>query len=108
VAVRALLNAPATARAGQVVEVRALIQHPMETGYRRGSDGNLLARDLVRRVEARFEGQLVFAADLHAAVAANPFVAFALRVPAAGTLTVEWAGDRGFAHRESVRIDIAA
>ena len=53
---RALLNAPSRARRGEVVEVRALLQHAMETGYRRGSDGELMPRDLVRRVEARFNG----------------------------------------------------
>lgn len=104
-ALRALLNAPAQVRRGDVVEVRALAQHPMETGYRRGSDGVLLPRDLIRSIVARFEGEDVFSADLHAAVAANPFIAFWLRVPRSGVLTVEWRGDRGVAHRESLRIE---
>ncbi len=102
--VRAIVNVPATARVGEVVEVRALVQHPMETGYRRGSDGQLLLRDLVRRLECRFEGQLVFTAELHAAIAANPYVAFHLRLPGSGTLTVSWQGDQGLQHSESVRI----
>lgn len=102
---RALLHAPASARRGEVVEIRALIAHPMETGHRRDSDGRLLPRDLVRTLEARFDGELVFAAELHAAIAANPYLAFHLRLPASGTLTVRWAGDRGFAHAESVRIE---
>lgn len=104
---RAILTVPASAGVGEVVEVRALAQHPMETGYRRGSDGDLLPRDLVRRVECRFEGELVFAADLHAAISANPYLAFHLRVPRAGTVTVTWQGDRGVAHTESVRIAVA-
>lgn len=101
---RVILTAPASARLGEVVEVRALAQHTMETGYRRGSDGDILPRDLLRRVECRFEGELVFAADLHAAIAANPYLAFHLKLPRSGTLTVTWAGDRGVAHSESVRI----
>ncbi|MCW5610371.1 MAG: thiosulfate oxidation carrier complex protein SoxZ [Rubrivivax sp.] len=103
--VRALLHAPASARRGEVVEIRALIAHPMETGHRRDSEGRLLPRDLVRTLEARFDGELVFAAELHAAIAANPYLAFHLRLPASGTLVVRWAGDRGFAHTESVRIE---
>ena len=102
---RALLNAPSRVRRGEVVEVRALLQHAMETGYRRGSDGELMPRDLVRRVEARFNGEPVFSAELYAAVAANPYVAFWLRVPASGVLTVDWQGDRGLRHRESLRIE---
>ena len=101
---RAILTAPASARLGDVVEVRALAQHPMETGYRRSSEGELLPRDLVRRVECHFEGELVFAADLHAAISANPYLAFYLKLPRSGTLTVHWTGDRGVAHSESVRI----
>ncbi len=104
---RALLTVLAEARRGEVVEVRALVQHPMETGYRRGSDGELLPRDLVRRVEARFDGELVFAAELHAAISANPYLQFSLRVQASGTLSVSWQGDRGFEHRESQPIRAA-
>ena len=105
--VRAILTAPASARAGEVVEVRALIQHAMETGYRLGADGEKLQRDLVRRVECRFDGELVFAADLHAAISANPYLAFFMRVPRSGTLTVAWQGDRGLTHSESARITVA-
>jgi sulfur-oxidizing protein SoxZ len=101
---RAILTAPANARVGDVVEVRALAQHPMETGYRRSSEGEPLPRDLVRRVECRFEGELVCVADLHAAISANPYVAFFLKLPRSGTLTVQWTGDRGVEHREAVRI----
>jgi sulfur-oxidizing protein SoxZ len=105
--VRAIVNVPASAKVGEVVEVRALVQHPMETGYRLASDGQALPRDLVRRIEARFEGQLVLAAELHAAVSANPYLAFALRLPGSGTLTVSWWGDKGLQHSESVRITAA-
>lgn len=104
---RAILTVPASARVGEVVEIRALAQHPMETGYRRSSDGDLLPRDLLRRVECRFNGDLVFAADLHAAISANPYLAFHLQVPRAGTVTVTWHGDRGVAHSESAAIALA-
>lgn len=101
---RTILTAPASARVGEVVEIRTLAQHPMETGYRRSSEGELLPRDLLRRVECRFDGELVFAADLYAAISANPYLAFQLKLPRSGTLSVSWAGDRGVAHSESVQI----
>jgi sulfur-oxidizing protein SoxZ len=104
-ATRAVVTAPRSARAGEAIEIRLLVQHPMETGYRRASDGQLLLRNLVRRVECRFEGQLVLAADLHAAVSANPYLAFTMRLPGSGALVVTWQGDRGFAHSETVRIE---
>ena len=104
--VRALVHVPASVRRGEVIEVRAHIAHAMETGYGTGSEGQRLPRDLIRRVEARFDGQPVFAADLHAAVAANPYLSFPLLATAGGTLTVSWAGDNGFAHSQSVRLDV--
>jgi sulfur-oxidizing protein SoxZ len=101
---RVLLHGPASAPRGAVIEWRATIAHPMETGYRRGSDGGMLPRNLVRRIEARFEGDLFFSAELHAAIAANPFVAFWLRLPGSGTLSVRWIGDEGLAHEEQMAI----
>ena len=103
-AVRALLVAPASARAGEVIEIRATVQHPMETGYRVGSEGQPLPRDLMRRVECRFDGDLVFAADLHPAIAANPYLAFTMRASTSGTLTVTWQGGKGFARSESTAL----
>jgi sulfur-oxidizing protein SoxZ len=105
--VRALLHVPALARVGEGVEIRAHIQHAMETGYRVGAEGEALPRDLVRRVECRFDGELVFAADLHAAIAANPYLAFWLRAQRSGMLTVTWQGDGGLLHRESARLTVA-
>ena len=105
-AVRALLSLPPAVHAGEVIEVRATVQHPMETGFRVGSDGQVLPRDLVRRVEAHVDGQLVFAADLHPAISANPYLAFPLRMTAPGTLTVRWRGDQGFDHSEQARLEV--
>lgn len=107
-ATRALVHLPKPLRRGEIVEVRATIAHAMETGYRRDADGRMLPRDIVRRIEAHVDGELVFAADCHAAIAANPFVAFALRIEAPGTLVVAWRGDNGFAHSETVAIVVAA
>jgi sulfur-oxidizing protein SoxZ len=95
---------PAQARAGDVFEVRTLIQHAMETGYRVDSGGRPMARDLVRRMECRFGSELVFAADMHAAIAANPFVAFWVRASTSGSFEFTWRGDKGFEHRESRRL----
>jgi sulfur-oxidizing protein SoxZ len=104
---RALLHLPESIGRGDVILVRALIAHPMETGHRLSSDGQPLPRDIIHRVEARLDGRLVFAADLHPAIAANPYLVFPLRVTGGGTLSVTWNGDRGFTHRESVALVVA-
>ena len=63
--------------------------------------------ELLRRVECCFGGELVFAADLHAAISANPCLALHLKVPRAGSDTVTWHGDRGLARSETVRTAVA-
>ncbi len=103
---RSVIHLKQSARAGEIVPVRVLVQHVMETGYRSGSMGQPLARDIIRRVECSFEGELVFAADLHPAIAANPLLAFFLRATRSGTLTVEWRGDNGFVHTDSARLQV--
>jgi sulfur-oxidizing protein SoxZ len=100
-ATRAVITLPAAPRAGEAFEVRATVAHSMETGYRTGDDGARLPRNLVRRFECRFDGELVFAAGLHAAVSANPFVSFWMRAGRSGELTFMWRGDQGFEHRET-------
>ncbi len=106
-AARAVITLPSTARRGDVIEVRTLIAHPMETGYRNGADGRPLPRDILRRFECRLDGELVFAADLAPAIAANPYLAFTLRADAGGTLSFTWEGDNGFRHTETRPLAVA-
>lgn len=101
------LQVPRTARAGEVIEIRALIAHPMETGYRRGDGGQLLARDIIRRFSCRYDGELVFSAELFPAISANPYLAFHTRATQSGTLSFTWEGDNGFSQTESVAITVA-
>ena len=89
-----------------MIEIRTLIAHPMETGYRAGDDGKLLPRNLIRRFSCRYDGELVFAADLFPAVAANPLISFSTRATKTGTLTFTWEGDNGFAQTETAAITV--
>ena len=103
---RALITMPATAKKGEIVEIRTLIAHPMETGYRRGDDGSVLPRNLIRRFTCLYDGETVFAAELFPAVAANPLIAFSTVATVSGTLTFTWDGDNGFAQTERVAITV--
>jgi sulfur-oxidizing protein SoxZ len=104
---QALVRVPALARRGEVMEIRVLLQHVMETGFRPGADGQVLPRDIIQRVEARFEGELVFAMDLFPAIAANPYIAFPLLATTSGALVLNFRGDNGYAHSERVNITVA-
>ncbi|MFH1554346.1 MAG: thiosulfate oxidation carrier complex protein SoxZ [Pseudomonadota bacterium] len=92
---RALVNVPKTARAGDIVEIRAMIAHPMETGYRQGPNGAMIPRNIIRRFVCTYDGAEVFAADFHPAVSANPYLAFSTCATASGTLTFAWTDDAG-------------
>lgn len=97
---------PSTAKRGEIVEIRTLIGHPMETGYRPGSDGRVLPRNIIRRFVCRYDGEQVFAAALHPAIAANPYIAFHTVATHSGTLTLVWEGDEGFAHTETLSLTV--
>jgi len=104
---RALITMPKTAKRGEIVEIRTLIAHPMETGYRAGSDGRTLPRDIIRRFSCRYNGELVFSADLYPAISANPYLAFNVVANASGTLSFSWEGDNGFSQTESAALTVA-
>ncbi|MGM9479684.1 thiosulfate oxidation carrier complex protein SoxZ [Roseateles sp. NT4] len=106
-ATRAVITLPAAIKAGEAFEVRATVAHAMETGYRTGDDGSRLLRDLVRRFECRLDGEFVFAADLFAAISANPYLAFWMRADKPGELSFVWRGDNGFEHRETRALQFA-
>ncbi len=108
-AVRALVHLPPNPKRGEVIEIRATLAHPMETGYRRDSDGQPLPRSIVTQFSCRFRDaagaeQPVFAATLYPAIAANPYLAFCWRVAGSGTLAFSWEGDNGFRHAETVAV----
>ena len=105
---RALVNMPATAKRGEIIEIKALIGHPMETGYRPGADGKVLARDIIRNFSCTYNDELVFGATLHPAVSANPYIAFHLIAGDSGTLVFRWIGDKGFAQTETKTITVSA
>ncbi|MDO8387834.1 MAG: thiosulfate oxidation carrier complex protein SoxZ [Polaromonas sp.] len=103
---RTLINAPSTARRGEVITIRTTIAHPMETGFRPGSDGKILPRDIIQRVSCRYNGELVFSAELFPAVAANPYLAFHTVATESGTLVLTWEGDKGFTHSETITLRV--
>ena len=103
---RAIVTVPPTARRGDTVEIRTLIAHPMETGFRKDDTGGVVPRNLITRFTCRYDGETVFAADLFAAVAANPTLVFTTVATRSGTLECTWQGDHGFAQTESVAITV--
>jgi sulfur-oxidizing protein SoxZ len=92
---RARLRLPPSARAGESVEIRTLIDHPMETGLRRDASGRLVARNMLTRFEARANGEVVFAADFANGTSANPTLTFHVRVAGETLIETVWISEAG-------------
>lgn len=103
---RAVVTMPAQAKRGEIIEIKTLAQHPMETGFRRTQTGELIPRDIIRRFTCTYNGVEVYRADLHPAIAANPLIAFTTIATETGTLTFQWIGDNGYTVTEIAPIRV--
>ena len=80
----------------------------METGFRAGEDGKVLPRNIIQTFSCRYNGELVFSAELFSAVSANPYIAFHTVATESGTLVLSWEGDNGFSQAESIQLAVTA
>jgi len=103
---RTLINVPPKAKKGEVVAIKTLISHEMETGYRHDNVGKPIPRDIITLFVCTYNGLEVFRAELFPAIAANPFIAFHTVATASGTLQFKWTGDNGFSATETVNITV--
>ena len=100
----ALINVPKKAKRGEVIEIKTLMSHIMETGYRRTAAGELVPRDIVTSFACRYNGVEIFRADLFPAIAANPFITFFTVATESGKFEFDWIGDKGFTETASASI----
>lgn len=101
------LRVPATAKKGEVIEIKTLVTHPMESGQRKDADGRFVPRMILNRLTATFNGRPVLNVTLEPAVAANPYMSFFMRVPESGTLRLTWTDDMKNSWTAESRIDVA-
>ena len=102
----AMINVPANARRGDIIEIKTLMSHIMEPGYRHKASGEVVPRDIITSFTCRFNGNEIFRADLFPAVAANPFLTFFTTVTESGKFEFEWTGDQGFSETASASITV--
>ncbi len=102
----ALINVPKKAKRGDVIEIKTLMSHIMETGFRHTSAGDLVPRDIITSFVCRYNGTEIFRADLFPAIAANPFISFFTVAKDSGKFEFEWIGDNGFAETASAAITV--
>lgn len=103
-AARALINVPKTAKRGAVIEIKTLISHIMETGFRHNTNGEIIPRDIITSLSCKYNGEEIFSTQFYPAMAANPFVTFHTVATESGTLAFHWIGDNGFEVTEEAKI----
>lgn len=91
------IKLPDIIKTGDVIEVKTLIRHVMETGNRRDKYGQPIPRDIISTLIAKFDGREVFRAEFGPGISANPYLAFQLRIPGPGTIEITWIDDEGVA-----------
>ena len=104
----ARLIVPTLVRAGEEFQVRLLIQHPMETGFRRDVDGNVLETNLLETLSLDFEGQPVFNALTMNALTANPFLTFVVVIKQSGRFNARWRDMKGNVGSISASVRVVA
>ncbi len=97
---------PTTAKAGEVVEVKTLISHEMETGQRKDASGNPIPRKIIKQFSATFNGKEILRADWYTSVSANPYQSFFVRVPETGTFVFSWVDDDGSVYKSEHKVTV--
>jgi sulfur-oxidizing protein SoxZ len=104
----ARVQMPRAAKRGEVIEVRILIQHAMETGYRHDEVGHVIKRNVINVFSCRYNGVEVFRADLSSGIGANPYLQFYTVAEANGVFEFAWIDDEGKQGLERQSIVVSA
>ncbi len=103
----ARVQIPASAKRGEIIEIRIAIQHPMETGFRLDDGGRAIAKNVVNKLTCRYNGVEIFRAEMGSGIAANPFLDFFTIAEASGELVFDWIDDQGQAGSERAKLTVS-
>ena len=101
------VKVPKTASAGEVITIKTLISHKMESGQRKDGDGNVIPRQIINTFTAAFNGQEVISVDLEPAISTNPYFQFQMTVPESGELAFTWVDDDGSVYETAKKITVS-
>lgn len=104
--VKPRVKAPKKAAAGEVVTLKCLISHAMESGQRKDSDGNKIPRSIINRFTCEFNGKMVIDVAMEPAISTNPYFQFDATIPEAGDLKFTWYDDDGSVYEETKSVAI--
>jgi len=89
------VKVPKKASAGDVITIKTLLNHKMETGLRKDKEGNLVARKIINKFQCQLDGAEIFSCDIDPAISANPYIQFTAKVEKSGSFKFIWTDDDG-------------
>ena len=105
--VKPRVKVPKQAAAGEVITIKTLISHKMESGQRKDGDGNTIPRSIINRFVADFNGQNVIDVTMETAISTNPYFQFDAVVPESGEFKFTWYDDDGSVYEETKSVDVS-
>lgn len=105
--VKPRVRVPKTASKDEVITIKTLISHPMESGQRKDKDGNTIPRSIINRFTAEFNGQLVLDTTLEPAISTNPYFEFDAKVPETGEFKFTWYDDDGSVYEDAHKVEVS-
>ena len=100
------VKVPKTAKAGEVITIKTLIDHKMETGQRKDKQGKVIPRQIINKFTCEFEGQMVFSCDMLPAISANPYLEFTAKPNKSGKFKFTWVDDNGSTYTAEQAIEV--
>ena len=104
---RPRVKIPKTAEAGEVIQVKTLISHKMETGHRKDKEGNAIPRQIINRFACFMNGEEAFGVDIDPGVSANPYISFYLKIDETSDLEFVWFDDNGEQYSKKSVVKVA-
>jgi sulfur-oxidizing protein SoxZ len=101
------VRVPATAKKDELIEIKTLISHEMESGQRKDAAGKTIPRKIINKMTAAFNGKTVFEADWHGAISANPYQSFFYKATESGEFTFTWKDDDGSEYVSKNKLTVA-
>ncbi len=101
------VRVPASAKKDEIIEIKTLISHEMESGQRRSADGKVIPRKIINAFTASFNGKVFFEATWFPSVSANPYQSMFFKASESGEFAFAWKDDDGSVYEAKAKLTVA-
>ncbi|HVA36080.1 MAG TPA: thiosulfate oxidation carrier complex protein SoxZ [Candidatus Dormibacteraeota bacterium] len=105
--VESRLLVPATAKKGDLIEIKTIIMHPMYSGFTKDASGKTVPREIINTFTVTYNGTQVFQMKLQPAISSNPFISFYVTADQSGAFEFAWADDNGAVYKNQAQITVS-